>query len=81
MVMPVSLNEITWETFSMVSSTQEAIRRSYYGSKGTSSDGDSGRCGDKGQVLLPRLSNRNRLQTTNVVSNFLVADWKKFFKK
>ena len=74
MVMPVSLNEITWEAFSMVSSTQEAIRGSYYCSKGTSSAGDSVRCGDKGEVLLPRLSNRKRPQTTNVVSNFLVAN-------
>ena len=29
MVMPVSLNEITREAFSVVSSTQEAIRGSY----------------------------------------------------
>ena len=29
MVMPVSLNEITWEAFSVVSGTQEAIRGSY----------------------------------------------------
>ena len=29
MVMPVSLNGIVWEAFSVVSSTQEAIRGSY----------------------------------------------------